>query len=99
MIKMEIPKELRSALFDSLMIQIVLGIVAGLMLDGGMCLQMWTFSMVAFWSGCVLVLARRWKIPTKMDLVMIRWGFLILCLLVTPVFSALIWRLRGVAGG
>jgi len=98
MMKIEMPKELRSAVFDSLAIQIVLGFIAALMLDGGVCLQIWSFSMAAFWGGGVLVLARRWKAPTKTDLAVIRWGFLALCLVVTPAFSALIWRLRGVTG-
>jgi len=40
-------KELRSALFDTLASQIVLGLLAGLMLDGGMCFQFWAFSMAA----------------------------------------------------
>jgi len=96
MMKIEIPKELRSALFDSLAIQMVLGVIAGLMLDGGMCFQMWAFSMAAFWGGCALVLIRRWKAPTKADLAVIRWGVLALCLVVTPAFSGLIWRLREV---
>jgi hypothetical protein len=66
------------------------------MLDGGLCLQLWAFSMAAYWGGCGLILIRRWKAPTKTDIFMIRWGFLILCLVVTPAFSGLIWRLRGV---
>ena len=89
-------KELRSALFDTLASQIVLGLLAGLMLDGGMCFQFWAFSMAAFWGGCLFMLSRHWKAPTRTDLAVIRWGFLALCLVLTPVLSALIWRLRGV---
>jgi len=92
------PKELRSALRDSIAVQIGLGAIGGLMLDGGMCLQVWAFSMGAFWGGCAIVLGRRWKSPTKADLMVIRWGFLVLCLLVTPALSGLVWRVRGVTG-
>ena len=90
------PKELKSALFDSVAVQGVLGLLAVLVLDGGMCFQMWAFSMAAYWGGGSLILLRRWRAPTKVDIAMVRWGFLILCLVVTPAFSGLIWRMRGV---
>jgi len=68
------PKELRSALLDSLAIEVVLGLIGGLVVDGGVCFQVWAFSVAAFWGGCALVLTQRWQSPTEADLVMIRWG-------------------------
>lgn len=93
----DMPKELQSALRDSLIMQGVLGMIMLPMLDGGMCAQTWIFSMIAFWGGCGLVLLRRRKAPTRLDLVLIRWGFLMLCLLVTPAVSAVVWGMRGVS--
>lgn len=51
-----IPKELRSALSDSLTIQIFLGVLVGLMMDNSIFLHFWLFSMAAFWGGCMTVL-------------------------------------------
>jgi len=90
MMTFDISKELRFSLLMSICTQIVLGAIAGITLDGGMFMQVWIFSTIAFWSGCVVVLARRWKRHTKADLVLVRWGFLILCFGVTPAFSRLI---------
>jgi hypothetical protein len=90
------PKETRSALRDGIIVQVVLGMIMLPMLDGGMCAQVWVFSMIAYWGGCGLILLRRRNVPTKLDLVLIRWGFLMLCLIVTPAVAAAVWGLRGV---
>lgn len=93
--KLAIPRELRSAIFDSIAIQMLIGFLAGITLDGGFCFQIWVFAMAAYWGGCSLVLIRRWKMLTKTDLGVIRWGFLILAIIVTPLLSVWIWKLRG----
>ena len=92
------PAPLKTALRDSFVVQCVLGIVACLMLDGGISLQMWAFSMAAFWGGSIIVLIRRARNPTRLDVALIKWGFLALCLIITPLLSEVIWIIRGVSG-
>ena len=94
--KWGLTREYWLALQVSLVLQIVFGLLSGLMLDGGQLLQMWLFTMAAYWVGSIVMMIRRPDNPTKVDLFLIRWSFPVLFLFVTIPLSILIWRLRGV---
>lgn len=89
-------REYWQALLVSLVFQVFFGLLSGGMLDGGMLLQMWCFSMAAYWGGLVLMMCRRPRNPTKVDLFLTRWSFPVLFFFVVFPLSVLIWRLRGV---
>lgn len=59
----------------SLMAQIVIGVLAALLLDGGVTAWIVGVAVLAFWLCAGLVILRRPYRPTKVDLVAIQWGF------------------------
>jgi len=74
--------------------QILLGLLCGLMLDGGMLGSMFLYALVAFWIGFITILARRPKNPTKTDIFAIKWGTFLL-FFVSVLMSPVIWKIRG----
>lgn len=87
-------KPLRDALIFALAIQVPLFLLAGLATDGGAIAQICFFAFIAFSSFLFSVLIFRPTTPTKVDLFIIRIGFI-------PTFFAAfflcehIWNLRG----
>ena len=59
----------------TLVAQVVVGCLAALMLDGGTTARVVGVAVVAFWLGAAVVILRRPHEPTKLDLVIIHWGF------------------------
>jgi hypothetical protein len=94
--KWTLSKEYRQALKVALAFQIGFGILSGLMLDGGLLAQLWSFAMTAYWGSLFLMVFRRPDNPTKVDLFLIRWSFPVLFFFITSPLSILIWRVRGV---
>jgi hypothetical protein len=60
---------------NSLIVQVIVGILAVLMLDGGIAARVVGIAVVAYWLCAALVIARRPHEPTKLDLEILRWGF------------------------
>lgn len=67
---------IRTALVWTISQQLVAGVLAGMMLDGGYLFYLWKFAMWVFWSGALLILARRFRSPTVVDLFLIKFAFL-----------------------
>jgi hypothetical protein len=72
---------------------VVLG-MAGLILDGGMILQVFSYAAMAYWVGVVIILIRRRRQLTPIDRIVIRVGFLAACA-ISVVLTGFIWHLRG----
>ena len=89
-------KAYREAIHDALGIQVLLGVLTSLMFDCGMTFQMWYISMAAYWPMAIMLLIRGIKKPNRIDPYVIRWAFLLLIIVVTPVTTGIIWRWRGV---
>jgi len=85
---------LREALKFSLGVQLILLTLAAFVADGGGAWQICYFTFIAFSSYLASVLIFRPKAPTKLDLVVIRAGFLP-ALVVTIFLADHIWTLRG----
>ncbi len=75
--------------------QILLGLLAGLILDGGGVAQIFLYTLVAFWSGFAMIVLRRPTSPTKTDLFLIKWGTFIL-FVISFGMASVIWQWRGV---
>lgn len=74
---------------DTIIIQAILLILSGLILDGGLCAQFVLFASLLWWIGCAFILVRRPKSTTPTDVVFLKLGFLIL--LPVVVLSLPLW--------
>ena|ERR1041385_2850933 len=89
-----ISREYDSPIFQALVLQMVLGILSGLILDGGMVAQICGIALVAFWTGAVVLIWRHRESPSRLDLELIRFGYLPVIVLAF-FLTGLIWHLRG----
>lgn len=78
------PDSLRNALVSAVAQQVIVGLVAMVMLDGGVTLLKCIYALVAFWVGLV-----------KRDFAFIRYGFIALCAC-SFFIAPLVWSLRSV---
>ena len=85
----------RKAMRGAALIQILVVICSGLILDGGNIEQLCAMALLPFWTVTVIFIWRRPQQPTRTDLMFIRVGYL-LVVVVTGFLAPLIWRLRGV---
>ena len=57
-------------------------------------LEVWAYSLFAFWIGVVVIAVRRSRNPTRVDIFLIKFGFVPL-LLIATYLTGLIWQARG----
>jgi len=74
--------------------QIPLGLLAATMMDNGAIGAIFFYTMVAFWAGFAVIIIRRPRTPTEVDIFLIKWGTFLLFGL-SLVMASLIWRWRG----
>ncbi|MBA4387283.1 MAG: hypothetical protein C0404_04835 [Verrucomicrobia bacterium] len=74
--------------------QIPLGLLAGLITDGGGVATIFLYTMAGFWTGFAMIVMRRPRTPTKTDIFMIKWGTFLL-FVVSCAMASVIWRWRG----
>jgi hypothetical protein len=85
-----LPKAILLSLFQ----QAVVLILGCLVLDGGALLQTCVYGIAAYWIGFCVIWLRRGAAVTKLDVALIRWGFIPLCI-VSFFVTGCIWHLRG----
>jgi len=95
----DIPKQqaetpLSGAMVSAIVQQSVIMILASMILDGGGIAQVCLYALLAFWSGVAVLRIRSKGPPSKVDLALVRGGFILVCLL-SFFITRLIWRLRG----
>jgi hypothetical protein len=91
----------RRAIFNSLILQVILGLLAMMVLDGGRIAHTTGIAVLAFWLGAATIMLRRPKMPTQWDLLLIRFGFLPLLILTFALAEWVwswhwVWKIRGV---
>lgn len=86
--------DLRAAIKFSLVTQALIVILAGFVADGGAVGQIAFFAFVSSNSYLASVLIFRAKTPTKLDLILIRAGFLPK-IVITAFLADYVWDLRG----
>ena len=74
--------------------QAIVLVLAGMILDGGLIAQMCWYAFLAFWGGVAVIWFRRSSSPTKQDLILVRGGYLIVCIISFFVTQS-IWHWRG----
>jgi hypothetical protein len=80
----------RRAIYDALIVQVILGVLAMMVLDGGHMAHTTGIALLAFWSGAAVIIIRRPMAPTQTDLWLIRFGSLPL-IVVTASLAEWIW--------
>jgi hypothetical protein len=85
-----IPDSVRFALIQQ---AVVLVLAAG-MLDGGELAQVCFYAFAAFWAGVGVLIARRGAALTRVDILLIRWSYIPLCI-GSFFLTHWIWSLRG----
>jgi hypothetical protein len=101
MITLPIATSYRRAVFDSMVLQVVLGVLSMLILDGGRIAHTTGIAVLAFWVGAAIVILRRPKSPTEVDLFLIQFGFIPLLILTFFLAERVwswpwVWRIRGI---
>lgn len=85
----------KSAVKDTIVIQVFLGIVTAAIFDGGLSSQAWAFSVAAFWPMAIMLIIRGRKEPNKIDPHIIRWAFLLILFVLMPLVSITVWKYQG----
>jgi hypothetical protein len=70
------------------------GIPSALLLDGGRVFGFFKVAFVGHWIAILMIIGRRPMSPTKADILIVRWGVLLL-LLATGVIAPFIWSVIG----
>ncbi len=98
MMNLSLSKDYRSALKVALLLQIIIGLFAAIAIDGGLLFELWWRPMAAYWGCFIVMVLRRPNTPTNLDLILVKWGFVLL-IPCTFILSVLIWRWMGVITG
>jgi hypothetical protein len=85
-----------SPIFEAVTLQIVLGLLSLLILDGGRVAQLCGIAVVSFWTGAAVLIWRHPQSPSRADLELIRFGYLPVVVLVF-LLAGWIWHWRGVS--
>jgi hypothetical protein len=92
--RLPISESYDSAIFEAVSIQIVLGLVSLMILDGGTIARICGIALVAFWSGVAVLIFRHPASPSMMYLQVIRFGYFPV-VVIAFLLVQWIWHLRG----
>jgi hypothetical protein len=84
----------RKPIFDAVVLQVILGILSLMMLDGGDCAHISGAALLAFWGGTAVLIWRHPRNPTKIDLKWIQFGYLPVLVFAFIVIH-LVWVAKG----
>lgn len=90
-----IAQSYRKPIVEAVVLQVILGILSLMILDGGTTARICGIALVAFWGGATILIWRRPQTPTKTDIALIRFGYLPLAVLAFFLVH-FIWSLKGV---
>ena len=69
-------------------------VLTSMVLDGGGIFQVCFYALVAFWCGVVALYFHRQGALSRVDLLLLRYGYILLCIL-SFFITRLIWEWRG----
>jgi hypothetical protein len=92
---LQISASYRKPIFEAVGLQVLLGLLSMLVLDGGTTARICGIALVAFWGGAAVLIWRRPHSPTKTDTELLRFGYLPLVVLAFFLVH-FIWTVRGV---
>lgn len=85
----------RRPVFEAVGLQVLIGFLSLLILDGGTTARICGIALVAFWGGAAVLIWRRPQSPTRTDIELLRFGYLPL-VVIAFLLVHLIWAIRGV---
>ena len=85
----------RQAIFEAVGLQVLLGFLSLLILDGGTTARICGVALVAFWIGALVLIWRRPKWPTPTDIQVLRFGYLPVVVLAFFLVH-FVWSMRGI---
>jgi hypothetical protein len=85
----------RKAIFEAVGLQVVIGFLSLMILDGGGCAQICGAALVAFWVAVIIQIWRNPQTPTYTDIRLIRFGYLPLVVF-AGFLVHFIWHLKGI---
>ena len=85
----------RTPIFEAVALQVILGILSLMILDRGDTARVCGIALIAFWGGVTVLIYRRSKSPSKIDIQLIRFGYLPLVIF-AGFLVHFIWHFRGV---
>lgn len=85
----------RKPIFEAVGLQVLLGFLSLLILDGGTTARICGIALVAFWGGATVLILRRPQLPSRRDIELLRFGYLPL-VVIAFFLVHFIWTLRGV---
>jgi hypothetical protein len=88
---------LEGAIYSAFMQQAIILILAAMILDGGCIGQVCIYAFLGFWGGVFVLRVRTRDVLTKVDLLLIRGGYILVCIL-SFFITRSIWTLRGFGG-
>jgi len=91
---LSISQNYRRPIFEAVVLQVILGILSLMILDGGDCARICGAALLAFWGGAVVLIWRHPHTPTKTDLELVRFGYLPVVVIAFVVIR-LVWAARG----
>jgi hypothetical protein len=94
MTTLSISSAYRGAVMVAIVLQVVTTLLLLTILDGRTMARAGGAAMVGFWVGVGMVMLRRPRTPGRMDLLYVRWGYLILLIVgvaLSPYMGAM-WR-------
>lgn len=83
-----------SPIFEAVAIQIVLGLLGFMILDGGAIARICGIALLAFWGGAAVLIWRHPQSPSRVDIELIRFGYLPL-IVISYFLACWVWHLRG----
>ncbi len=92
-LKATISPRYRGPLLIAACFQAAFLLLGSLALDFGQLLQWTLFATITYWLSAAFIIAKRPKMPTRWDLILLRWGFVVI-LPLTFFLAGLIWSWR-----
>ena len=89
-----ISDDYRKPVFDAVVLQVIIGVLSLMILDGGECAQICGAALLAFWGGTAVLIWRHPQSPSKMDIRLLRFGYLPVVIFAGIVIRV-VWHLRG----
>jgi len=89
-----IARSYRKAIFEAVGLQVLLGLLSLLILDGGSSARICGIALVAFWGGAAVLIWRRPQSPTRTDIVLLRFGYLPV-VVVAFFLVHIVWKMSG----
>jgi hypothetical protein len=85
---------LRNAMYSAYIQQAIVMILAAMVPGGGRIVQVCAYAILAFWGGVFTLCVRSRWVVTKVDLILIRGGYILVCV-ISYFVTRWFWHLRG----